>query len=168
MKELTETGFQHYVAGFLDGDGSINAQIVQRKDYVLKFQIRFTITFFQKTNRHWFMIWLDKKLKVGVVRKRNDGISEYTITGAQNVKKILLWLLPALQIKKPQAKLILLIIEKQSKDQTKEDFIASCEMVDKIIWMNDSKLRINLSGVVKKILLENIPLDSFPVETSEE
>ena len=29
-----------YIAGFLDGDGSINAQIVQRNDYVLKFQIR--------------------------------------------------------------------------------------------------------------------------------
>jgi hypothetical protein len=168
MKELTEINFQHYVAGFLDGDGSINAQIVQRKDYILKFQIRFTITFFQKTSRHWFMIWLDKRLKIGTIRKRNDGISEYTITGAQNVKKILLWLLPALQIKKPQAKLILSIIEKQFKNQTKEDFVASCEMVDKIVQMNDSKLRINLSSVVKKILLEDFSLDSFPVETSEE
>eukprot|EP01047_Picozoa_sp_COSAG01_P000436 COSAG01_NODE_8_length_44037_cov_102.614593_10_plen_59_part_00 len=41
-----------YIAGFLDGDGSINAQIVQRKDYVLKFQIRVSVTFFQKTTRH--------------------------------------------------------------------------------------------------------------------
>ena len=52
MKNLTESGFQHYVAGFSDGDGSINAQIVPRADYSLKFQIRFTITFFQKTSRH--------------------------------------------------------------------------------------------------------------------
>lgn len=168
MKNLTEVGFQHYIAGFIDGDGSINTQIVPRHDYVLKFQIRFTITFFQKTTRHWFIIWLDKKLKIGVVRKRNDGISEYTITGAQNVKKTLLWLLPALQIKKPQAKLVLAIIEKQSKDQSKEDFISSCEMVDLIAKMNDSKLRINLSSSVKKILLEDLSLDSFPVETLEE
>ena len=41
-----------YIAGFLDGDGSINAQIVQRKDYALRFQIRISITFFQKTSRH--------------------------------------------------------------------------------------------------------------------
>lgn len=165
MKDLTENNFRSYLAGFLDGDGSINAQIVQRQDYILKFQIWFTITFFQKTNRHWFMIWLDKKLKTGVIRKRNDGISEYTITGAQNVKRVLLFLLPFLQIKKPQAKLVLLIIEKQSKNQSKEDFIASCEMVDKIADMNDSKLRVNTAQIVKNLLLNS--LDTFPVETSD-
>ena len=29
-----------YIAGFLDGDGSIYAQIVKRPDYRLRFQIR--------------------------------------------------------------------------------------------------------------------------------
>ena len=42
-----------YIAGFLDGDGCINAQIVKRPDYKLQFQIRVTLTFFQKTKRHW-------------------------------------------------------------------------------------------------------------------
>ena len=37
------------IAGFLDGDGSIYAQIVKRYDYRLKFQIRVSITH-QKTN----------------------------------------------------------------------------------------------------------------------
>ena len=41
-----------YIAGFLDGDGSIYAQIVRRSDYRLKFQIRVCIAFFQKTKRH--------------------------------------------------------------------------------------------------------------------
>lgn len=42
----------HYIAGFFDGDGCINVQIVRRVDYKLKFQIRFSVTFFQKTKRH--------------------------------------------------------------------------------------------------------------------
>ena len=41
-----------YIAGFLDGDGSIYAQIVKRSDYRLKFKIRVSITFYQKTTRH--------------------------------------------------------------------------------------------------------------------
>ena len=41
-----------YIAGFLDGDGSIFAQMVKRDDYKLGFQIRVSISFFQKTTRH--------------------------------------------------------------------------------------------------------------------
>jgi len=37
-----------YIAGFLDGDGSIFFQIVKRKDYRIGFQIRSTIAFYQK------------------------------------------------------------------------------------------------------------------------
>ena len=43
---------KYYIAGFLDGDGCINAQIVKRSDYKLKFQIRVYVSFFQKT-KHW-------------------------------------------------------------------------------------------------------------------
>jgi intein-encoded DNA endonuclease-like protein len=41
-----------YIAGFLDGDGSIYAQIIKRSDYRLGFQIRVSITFYQKTTQH--------------------------------------------------------------------------------------------------------------------
>ncbi len=34
-----------YIAGFLDGDGSIMAQLVFRKDYRLGYQIRVSIVF---------------------------------------------------------------------------------------------------------------------------
>ena len=44
---LTETQAA-YIAGFLDADGSIITQIVSRKDYVLKFQIRVSVIFIQK------------------------------------------------------------------------------------------------------------------------
>ena len=41
-----------YVAGFLDGDGSICARIVKRPEYRLQFEIRVSLSFFQKTTRH--------------------------------------------------------------------------------------------------------------------
>ena len=51
LKRLTYIE-RSYIAGFLDGDGSIYAQIVRRSDYRLKFQIRVCIAFFKKTKRH--------------------------------------------------------------------------------------------------------------------
>lgn len=41
-----------YLAGFIDGDGCILAQIIPRKDYKYKFQIRVSIIFYQKKSRH--------------------------------------------------------------------------------------------------------------------
>lgn len=131
-----------YIAGFLDGDGSINAQIVKREDYVLKFQIRVSITFFQKTNRHWFLIKLYKKLSYGTLRKRPDGMSEYAIVGINSVENVLNLLLPYIELKKPQAKLLLEIIQNMPKVKNDpQAFLKLCEKVDKFINLNDSKKR---------------------------
>lgn len=50
MKNLTHHDII-YLAGFLDGDGSIIAQLVFRKDYKFKFQIRLTLQFSQLKKR---------------------------------------------------------------------------------------------------------------------
>ena len=47
-----------YIAGFLDGDGSIFFQIVPRKDYTRKFQIRSSIAFYQKSEYNQILEWL--------------------------------------------------------------------------------------------------------------
>jgi len=51
MKNLTDTD-KAYIAGFLDGDGSIISQIVKSKDYRFGFYIRLSITFIQKTDKN--------------------------------------------------------------------------------------------------------------------
>jgi hypothetical protein len=40
-----------YLAGFIDGDGSLLAQIVYRKDYKHKFQIKVSVCFYQHKRR---------------------------------------------------------------------------------------------------------------------
>lgn len=52
-----------YLAGFLDGSGCLNAQILTRNDYRLLFEVRVTITFYQKSKRDWFIVWLKKKFQ---------------------------------------------------------------------------------------------------------
>nr|YP_635855.1 putative site-specific DNA endonuclease [Oltmannsiellopsis viridis]YP_635907.1 putative site-specific DNA endonuclease [Oltmannsiellopsis viridis]ABB81975.1 putative site-specific DNA endonuclease [Oltmannsiellopsis viridis]ABB82016.1 putative site-specific DNA endonuclease [Oltmannsiellopsis viridis] len=141
-----------YLGGFVDGDGCINAQIVRRKDYLLKFQIRVTVSFYQKTKRHWFIKWVHKKLKYGSIRKRNDGMSEYNIVGNHAVKKVVNELQPYIRIKQPQVRLVLEIIEKLPEAKDPLTFVALCERVDLFERLNDSKKRVITSETVRSEL----------------
>ena len=76
-----------YIAGFLDGDGSIFFQIIPRKDYKQKFQIRTSIAFYQKTEYIEILEWLKSIFKAGYIRHRKTGISDYTIVESKEVKK---------------------------------------------------------------------------------
>lgn len=131
-----------YIAGFLDGDGSIHAQIVTRPDYRLGFQVRVSVSFIQKTTRYWFLIWLKKQVPGGILRQRKDDISEYTLTGASQVKPFLVQVLPHLRIKRRQARLVLSIIEKLPDTKDPTAFLDVCEMVDQCALLNDSKKRV--------------------------
>jgi hypothetical protein len=45
-----------YLAGFLDGDGSIITQIVHDKTRKYKFYIKISLVFYQSIKNRWFMI----------------------------------------------------------------------------------------------------------------
>ncbi len=154
-----------YIAGFLDGDGSIYAQIIKRPDYRLRFQIRVCIGFYQKTTRHWFLIQLINQLQYGSLRKNPDnGMSDYTIVGEEAVKHCLEALRPHLKIKKRQAALLLQIIEQSQKKEEPDAFLTRCELVDQVSRFNDTKNRKITSNTVRSLFLE-LNLLSVPVET---
>lgn len=142
-----------YIAGFLDGDGCIMVQFVRRKDYVYGFQIRTSIVFYQKESNQRILFWLKKKLKSGYIRRRNDGMVEYTIVGWEPVKKVLVQLQPYVILKKKQVKLCLevinfLLIEKDFKKVIRK----IGRRIDQIAELNYSKKRQNTSQVVLKFL----------------
>jgi hypothetical protein len=157
-----------YIAGFLDGDGSIYAQIVKRSDYQLRFQLRVSVSFFQKTTRHWFLIQLKNQLRYGSLRKNpSSGMSDYTIVGNEAVKHCLEGLLPYLKMKKRQATLLLQIIEQSQKKQEPEAFLTLCQLADQVSRLNDSKVtktRKITSDTVRSLFLE-LDFLSVPVET---
>lgn len=148
----------------MDGDGCINAQLIRRTDYLLGFQIRVSITFFQKTKDYWFLIWLDKQLDCGALRQRPDNMSEYTIVGISSVQNFLVKLKPFIKLKRRQTKLLLEIIEKMPK--IKNDplaFLKLCEKVDLFAKLNASKKRTITTETVRSHL--RLKTDLFPVET---
>lgn len=148
-----------YIAGFLDGDGSIITQIVHDKSRKYKFYIRISIVFFQKQTNHWFIIWLQKKFKpYGYIRKR-DNMSEFIIVSKEPVKIILKELYTYLKLKKSLCKFVLNIIEQLEKVKTEADFLKVCKLVDETANFTYSKNRKINYDYVKNYL-------NSPVETS--
>lgn len=147
-------GEKAYIAGFLDGDGSIMAQLVFRKDYRLGYQIRTSVVFYQKTNHQDFLLWLKKQLGYGYIRMRNDGMSEYTIVGFREVDHVLTLLYPFLRLKKDLAQDVLRIIKSHpvQRKMTALKLISLSKMVDKTATFNYSKKRTNTSDTVVTFL----------------
>lgn len=151
-----------YIAGFLDGDGCIMAQLVRRKDYVYGYQVRTSIVFYQKSINKKILSWLKEKLKYGYIRDRNDGMTEYTIVGLKEVREILKLLYKHLRLKKVLAARTVHLIDKCPKKMSPEELISLSRLVDETAKFTYSKKRTNTSATVINFL-KNINL--FPVET---
>ena len=151
-----------YIAGFLDGDGSIMAQLVRRKDYKLGYQIRVSIVFYQKQSHQEILFWLKEQLGNGYIRNRKDGMSEYTIVGLVQVNQVLKSLAPHLRLKKQLSKDVQTLIAKHPKKMTAKKLVSLSKLVDKTAEFNYSKKRTNTSEVVAGFLKKH---NLFPVET---
>lgn len=92
-----------YVAGFLDGDGSLMLQIKKRKDGN-KSKLRFmpTICFYQDSRHEGDLYWIRGVFNIGYISRRNDGMTELRINGYQQVRDILQSLMPYIRFKKIQ------------------------------------------------------------------
>jgi intein-encoded DNA endonuclease-like protein len=152
-----------YIAGFLDGDGSIMAQLIRRKDYKLGYQIRVSIVFYQKSNHQEILFWLKEQFGIGYVRHRTDGMTEYTITGLNEVEQVLSTLHEKLRLKKQLATDVRRLIKLHPKEMTAKKLIELSELVDSTAKFNYSKKRTVTSESVVNFLKSN---NLFPVETS--
>lgn len=92
-----------YIAGFLDGDGSLMIQVKKRSDSKQGKRVMLTICFYQDTRHEKPLRWIRKVLGIGYISRRNDGITELRINGFAQVEDILCQLLPFLRFKKKQA-----------------------------------------------------------------
>jgi hypothetical protein len=144
-----------YLAGFIDADGSIIAQLVRRKDYILKYQIRVSVTCIQKMSQLHHLKEFQNEIGIGTVRDRGDGIGEFAIVGHKNVSAFLKQITPYLRNKKKQANLVLRICEQL--DLTKNDperFLELCELTDRVSELNYSVGRINSAQQVREVFID--------------
>ena len=93
-----------YIAGFLDGDGSLMLQIKKRKDGKQKRRFMCTICFYQDSRHEKSLYWIRDIFGIGYISRRNDGMTELRINGFMQIRSILTGLLPFIRFKKSQAR----------------------------------------------------------------
>jgi hypothetical protein len=96
-----------YIAGFLDGDGSLMLQLKKQNNTKRAWRFMCTICLYQDTRHEAPLIWMQKILGIGFISHRNDGITELRINGINRVQVILRALLPYLRFKRTQALIML-------------------------------------------------------------
>jgi hypothetical protein len=96
-----------YIAGFLDGYGSLMLQIKNRNDGKRKIRFMATICFYQDTRHEKNLHWIRKVLGIGYISRRNDGMTELRINGFKTIQEILKDLIPYIKFKEVQAKVLL-------------------------------------------------------------
>ena len=138
-----------YIAGFLDGDGSIFFQIIPRKDYKQKFQIRCSIAFYQKKENAEILVWLKNLFGAGYIRHRKTGMSDYTVVEPTEVEKILTLLQTYVKLKRKHIDLGLRILQQLKHMRSNKDFIEVCKLVDEFGKINYSKKRTITYKVVE-------------------
>ncbi|MBI4086851.1 LAGLIDADG family homing endonuclease [Candidatus Kaiserbacteria bacterium] len=96
-----------YIAGFLDGDGSLMLQVKVRDDTKRGARFMATICLYQDTRHEEPLHWIRKMLKIGYISRRSDGMSELRINGFEQVRKILTDLKPYIRFKAKQTSMLI-------------------------------------------------------------
>jgi LAGLIDADG DNA endonuclease family protein len=128
-----------YVAGFLDGDGSIHFQLVKQKEYKFGFYIRSTVSFSQATSARHGLLQMQALLGGGYVRDRGTGMSDLVITSRPLVNDILTAVAPFVIFKKNHVRRALELLPRIRRGITSIEFVELAKDVDAFSTLNYSK-----------------------------
>ena len=141
MKKLQELQ-KAYLAGFLDGDGSIYVRLKPNNTYKYGFQFAPSVILFQSSkDRDKFQKVCNLIDDLGYLRERKDGVLEFTIGKQDNILKFMQMVEPYVLLKEKQVKLMQKILYLKPKVKSKSDFIKLAKLVDTFRSLNYSKKR---------------------------
>ena len=141
MIKLISQTQRSYLAGFLDGDGSVYAQLKPNKTYRYGFQVVNYIVLFQSQKDQNNFAKVCALINLGYLRVRKDGILEYIIGTQEGVKKFIEIVEPYVLMKKAQINLLKKIIVQKSKIKCRKDFNDLARLIDTFRNLNYSKKR---------------------------
>ncbi|HLC00130.1 MAG: hypothetical protein A3J06_00355 [Candidatus Moranbacteria bacterium RIFCSPLOWO2_02_FULL_48_19] len=130
-----------YIAGFLDGDGSVYVRAKPNDSYRYGYQIAPSIVLFQSSKSKEALKRLHAMLQLGYIRERNDGILELIINKVAEIQEFIVIAKPFSLFKKKQLALMEKIIEAKKKIKNECDFQAMLKLVDIYRVLNYSKKR---------------------------
>ena len=130
-----------YIAGFLDGDGSIYIRLKPNPTYRYGFQIAPYIVLFQSQKDQENFEKICFLIGLGNLRIRKDGILEYIIGRSDSLRKFLEMVKPFVILQQEQVLLMQEILDKKEQIRDRKDFLAVAELIDHFRDINYSKKR---------------------------
>ena len=140
MKSLSSIK-RAYLAGFLDGDGSIYVRLKPNSSYRYGFQVAPAIILFQSAKDKAQFEVLCSLINLGYIRERKDGILEYTINRMDNIQEFLRLVGSFVILKKKQVALMKRILEFKKEVKQQKDFKKLMKLIDNFRELNYSKKR---------------------------
>ena len=160
-----------YLAGFLDGDGSIHFQFVKQKEYRFGFYIRSSMSLTQSTSARWGLEYLQTLIGGGYLRDRGTGMSDLVVTSRPLLHQILLQVEPYVVFKKEHVKKALWLLPQIRLGMSEEEFLQVAREVDAFASLNYSKKKRYFAADVEEHLRSKglcAPVTTSSLSFSEE
>ena len=101
-----------YIAGFLDGDGCVTINFEKSKTCQLGYRVRVRISFTQHSSRLDVLKVIYSWIDSGVIAEyEHNWMAEYVIRNQEDVRELLIRLLPYLIVKKQHAEISLKVLQ---------------------------------------------------------
>lgn len=167
-------GSQHYLsdeylAGFLDGDGSVVATLERYNSRRFPYRIRMKVNFTQHA-RHTDKLMLMQKALGGIGAIRSNAaknLAELVIQERSQVQAVLARLAPFLLIKKSQANLALKVIEEMSSNEKHKLSTLSERAYIRILLLVQGIRNLNSHTGGKRVRVFDPVTTGFPENTGK-
>ena len=130
-----------YLAGFLDGDGSIHFQLVRQKEYRFGFYIRASVSFTQSTSCRRGLEELQAIVGGGYLRDRGTGMSDLVVTSRPLLRRLLSEVEPYVIFKRVHVREGLRLLPQIRPRMKAEEFLLVAQKVDAFASLNYSKTK---------------------------
>ena len=137
-----------YLAGFIDGDGSIHFQLVRQDGYKFGYYIRASLSLSQSTSARSGLEYLRSVIGAGYLRDRGTGMSDLVITSRPVLMTVLIQIAPHVVFKKEHVSRALWLLPQVRSRMEPDEFLEVARHVDAFASLNHSKTkRITVADV---------------------
>jgi hypothetical protein len=130
-----------YLAGFLDGDGSIHFQFVRQREYRFGYYIRTSLSFSQSTTARDGLEQLQLLIGGGYLRDRGTGMSDLVVTSRPLLLSILSDVRPYVIFKREHVSRALGLLPRIRPRLDPQEFLEIAREVDAFASLNYSKTK---------------------------
>ena len=130
-----------YLAGFLDGDGSIHFQLVRQREYRFGYYIRASLSLSQSTTARHGLEHLQRVIGGGYLRDRGTGMSDLVVTSRPLLTELFVAVEPYVVFKREHVRRALWLLPQLGPRMNAQEFLRVARQVDAFATLNYSKTK---------------------------